>query len=632
MNRKLKVLFLFFLIATFPGFLPPSHATEGERKNIPTESSINKRLGIIAGHITHHRDRAAEKLFQETLDICRRHFGKKKIGDLYFGAGATWLEREDKPLVALEYLLRALHIYEEEGVAGQVAFSANLIGALYWHTGKFDKAMKYYLKALKIFRKTTGAEINIATILNNIGMVYARLSNFPCALEHYREALDMRKKIGHPQPIAASYNNLGNLYAKMEQYPKALDYFDRSQRIRIKIKDWRGMVRNLLNIGDIYTTTGRPREGFAKYKEALDISRRNNYRRGIVSGALVVGKHYLNNKNYDAALPLLRESLTLAREVKYYEMLDDARRSLATLYAAKGNFKKAYHYSAQIKNQPLTMEARQQLEDMRLAQDMEKKERDVEQLKKENKIRKLENRVQIIGFTAVFLLLLTIISYKHKYNRLYKNQLVQKEEKQRRLELESQLKLFQARINPHFLFNSLNSIKQLGRKGDTAALEQTVHHLAHMYRQILTANSTMQVPLEKEIHLIAGYLEIEKKMRMNRDKHCLDYVIRVEDGLESFPVLPLTVETLVENAVIHGAVPSREDVVTITICAEKKGKCILIEVTDDGAGFDLQDMKPGFGIYSVQERLKLFYNGKAGFFIHSAPGKGTRIQMELPHA
>jgi sensor histidine kinase YesM len=93
-------------------------------------------------------------------------------------------------------------------------------------------------------------------------------------------------------------------------------------------------------------------------------------------------------------------------------------------------------------------------------------------------------------------------------------------------------------------------------------------------------------------------------------------------------VLPLTIETLVENSVIHGLRPQKKG--TVNLRVYKKEKFLFIEITDDGIGFDIANMKPGFGIYSVQERLKLFYHNKANFSIHSVPGQGTRVLIKLP--
>lgn len=626
MNRKkIGVLLLLLCVAVLGLQVSPAAEGTGE-KDDPLEISAQARIEIIKDHIVNRRDREAEKHFQETLAFHRRHFDKKKIGGLYFSVGFCWFDREDAPLKALECYLQALKIFEEEDIPSRVAFTANMIGALYWHTNQYEKAMKYYLKALKMYREIGGHDVEVANILNNIGMVYTRLGNYDIALEHYWESLEMRERIGHPQPVAASLNNIGQLYSQMKDYSQALHYFNLSQEIRKKINDRRGVVKNLINIGDIYLKTGRPDQGVASLREALEISEAINYRRGSCNASVTLGQYYQKINDTGAALPFLENGIALARGLKSKEMLNDACRSLASLYAAKGDYREAYRYSAQLKENILTIEARQKLEDMRLAQAMEEKEQAVFRLKKENRIHRLEKRMQIITFSAIFLLLATGFTYVYKYNRLYKNELIRKEEKQRRLELETKLKLFQARINPHFLFNSLNSIKELGKEKNTAALEQTVHHLAHMYRQILYSNNTMQVPLEKEIALITDYLEIEKKML----KGNLDYAIHVDDGLADFPVLPLTIETLVENAVIHGVAPRQKGTVTIT--ALKKEKSVFIEIADDGAGFDPLDMEPGFGIYSVQERLKLFYNNKAGFHIHSSPGNGARVQMELPNA
>jgi two-component system LytT family sensor kinase len=255
---------------------------------------------------------------------------------------------------------------------------------------------------------------------------------------------------------------------------------------------------------------------------------------------------------------------------------------------------------------------------------MEKQENELMMLKKEKEVSKLHNRVQVIAAAVVILVLLLVLFMIYKYYRFYKGQLIRKEERQRRLELESQLKLFQARINPHFLFNSLNSIKEAGHEKDPQKLDKMVQALSDIYRRILYSHDTLMVPLKNEIAIIRDYLEIEKRRFAGQ----LDYSIAVDQELMEYQVLPLTMETLVENSVMHGLSPQKGG--TLQLNVYKNGKRVFIEIIDDGVGFAVENMEPGFGIFSVQERLKLYYRNKAVFHIHSQPGKGTRVKIELP--
>jgi signal transduction histidine kinase len=340
-----------------------------------------------------------------------------------------------------------------------------------------------------------------------------------------------------------------------------------------------------------------------------------------------LGNHYFKKKKHKIAIARFEESLAICRELKNKDMIKDICRQLSWLYVIKGNYKKAFEYLHEysiLNEEIFSTAASQRIADLQTAVEIEKNEMKFKALKQENELHRLQNRIQIIGGSVVILVLAFILFNIYRYYRFYKAELIRKEERQRRLELETQLKLFQARINPHFLFNSLNSIKELGHKKNPQQLDKIVQHLSNMYRQILYSNETLLVPLKDEITVIQDFLEIEKR----RLEGQLDYNISVEEQLMNVQVLPLTIETLVENSVIHGLRPQKKGTVNLRIY--KQGKSLFIEIIDDGMGFDTANMKPGFGIYSVQERLKLCYHNKASFSIHSLPGQGTRVRMELP--
>jgi signal transduction histidine kinase len=195
-----------------------------------------------------------------------------------------------------------------------------------------------------------------------------------------------------------------------------------------------------------------------------------------------------------------------------------------------------------------------------------------------------------------------------------------------RLQLETQLNLLQARVNPHFLFNTLSTMLELVRS-DPSRVEAMILSLADIYRKVLTWPASDRVPLVEEFELVRQYLEIEH-IRMGPR---LTFSLALSPELRELPVSPLMVEILVENAVRHGIAP-RASGGTIAVTARADTGHAIIEVLDDGVGAGASEAGTGFGLFSVRQRLQLVYGDAADLCVESRPGGGTRSVIRVPYA
>lgn len=197
-------------------------------------------------------------------------------------------------------------------------------------------------------------------------------------------------------------------------------------------------------------------------------------------------------------------------------------------------------------------------------------------------------------------------------------------ERLKRMELETRLKDLQEKVNPHFLFNTLNSIAALVYDNPAKA-EKSIMHLSELYRKVLTLTGKSLVCIKEEIELIKDYLELEK-LRLNEQ---LNYQILCPDTLENKKIPALLIEPLVENAVKHAQDLSNSSLY-IKIKVEEKGSFIFIVVEDNGVGFHAERTDFGFGLFSIQERLRLQFGENHEFDVHSNPEKGTNIKVGFP--
>jgi two-component system LytT family sensor kinase len=203
-------------------------------------------------------------------------------------------------------------------------------------------------------------------------------------------------------------------------------------------------------------------------------------------------------------------------------------------------------------------------------------------------------------------------------------------EEQKRLLLEARLDALQRQINPHFLFNTLNSIAALVRNRPELAREMTVK-LANILRALLKDHDSY-VPLREELRFTDDYLDIEV-VRYGADK------LRVEKEIDprtlEIPVPSILLQPLIENSIKHGLEP-RIHGGTVTLRSSLHGDRMRIEVADDGVGMGnrppsaLRRDGAGIGMKNVQERLEVLYGSQASFNVVSNPGRGTLVTIEIP--
>ena len=203
-------------------------------------------------------------------------------------------------------------------------------------------------------------------------------------------------------------------------------------------------------------------------------------------------------------------------------------------------------------------------------------------------------------------------------------------EEQKRLLLEARLDALQRQINPHFLFNTLNSVAALVRSQPELA-RTMITKLANILRALLKDHDAF-VPLREELKFTDDYLDIEV-IRFGADK------LRVEKEIDprtlEVMVPSILLQPLIENSIKHGLEP-RIHGGTITLRSRIEGERVFIEVADDGVGMNarptsaLRRAGAGIGMKNVQERLEVLYGNQARFNVISNPGRGTLVSIEIP--
>ena len=203
-----------------------------------------------------------------------------------------------------------------------------------------------------------------------------------------------------------------------------------------------------------------------------------------------------------------------------------------------------------------------------------------------------------------------------------------------------EIRLLQAQINPHFLYNTLDNIIWLAEANRKEDLEAIVMALSQFFRTTLSGGRDI-ITLREEFSHVEAYLQIQAF----RYRDILSYSIDLPEDLKEVPVIKMTLQPLVENALYHG-IKNKRGMGEIRVSASRSGEDALICVSDNGIGMKEEELETlrrladgtekvsadntGFGIANVAQRLRLNFGEQYGLTIESTYGEGTRITVHTP--
>lgn len=240
------------------------------------------------------------------------------------------------------------------------------------------------------------------------------------------------------------------------------------------------------------------------------------------------------------------------------------------------------------------------------------------------------------AFIAAFLLIFGL--YKYRTGQLKKENITQRQI------TELERAALQAQMNPHFIFNCLNSIQNFILQNEKEAAILYLGRFASLIRSVLNASVAGKIMLEEEVQLLNNYLELEKLRFKNR----FSFTVEVAEDLDRFETMipPLLMQPYVENAVLHG-ISGRTSGGKVAVWFSKKANLLVVSIQDNGAGLHLknmQDNKPkthkSFGMTITKHRLELLATGKEKSQVNiktrydengGVAGTEVSIHIELPH-
>lgn len=315
-----------------------------------------------------------------------------------------------------KYGREALRIFRNLGDQPGTINALNTLGYLYRSIGNYDEALQYLVEALEICDKM-GDSRKKTGIFYQLGNLYIRLENPEKAMEYYQNAYKFAERVGDRSRMASYLNNIGIAYRGLGQYLQALACFEKAFTMFTELENPYGITAAAGNIGITYGQFNNFPKALEYLHKAVKTAEENNNKKGICDNLIHMGNQYLKSKDYTRADVHYQRALKIAGDITDNNGIKTIYECLSNLYIAKNDYKKAMEYYikfSDMKDQLINEKKNLQLIELQERYEAEKRAREIDMLKRKNKIKTLTRNAFIAGF-ALVLVILAFVFKKYLY-------------------------------------------------------------------------------------------------------------------------------------------------------------------------------------------------------------------------
>lgn len=498
----------------------------------------------------------------------------------------------------------------------------------------YDQAVHYFIEALKV-AEMKGDLRNIAISSNGLGNTFINIpERSEEALQYFLQALRAEEQQQNSRGIAINYLSIGDYFTQNQQFDTARVYLEKLLTLNQEMNDSFGLGMTYEFYGHNYYQEGENLdEAKSFYLKALTIFQKINNRSKQADIHHSLGDLFLKEGDLDVAMDQYQKSLDIGKELNHKQLIKDNAWQLSYLYEKSSNPAKALDYykiSQTYRDSINLMDQETKIEGIKLSYDFEKKEGEIALLKKDKDIQEAQLYIQtealkkqkaivslILGGFVVALLFFILI---YRNLNLKKNaRLSLQEQEKKRLSTEYENNLLQAEIlasrmqmNPHFLFNCLNSIKYLIQKENFKEAINYLTVFSRFVRSVLETGKKKEIPLNEELDLIRKYVQLEENRFDQNFTFNINYVNVEPADTACILIPPMLLQPFVENAIWHGLLPSKKEkkILEIQIVRDQCDGYLIIK--DNGVGRNNDKLGPTVNLHKslgtriTQDRIDLF--------------------------
>ena len=537
-----------------------------------------------------------------------------------------------------------------------LAWATLATGYIYCQSGNYWKSFENLIESQQM-----GKELNDSLITSVsfafIGRSFNRVGDPQKALSYYYQSLQ------YATPFLLLWPHLEDMayaHLQLKQYDSVL-YYQQKHRHNINSLTTDLLVRKKFSAFlwgysiDVQIALKQYDKVLADLLLHIHQLRKTRDIAPLMQSLLSIGKVYEGKKNYPEAFKYTKELFQIARQTDNRQFLKEAYQLMATLFNNIKKYDSAYQYFRQYTAIKDSMEITQFAQRTALYLSASEAESRIRILKKDKEIneqllvfnkKELQTQSQlknilvgsIFALLIISILIIRNIILKRK-NEILQNKESQSEWKRRALELEMQA--LRAQMNPHFIFNCLNSIDNLIQLNEKEKATLYLSKFARLIRSILENATSNLVPCWKDLETLQLYLELEAI----RFDHKFSYIINVSEEVLNgdYKIPPLVIQPFVENAIHHGLLNKKEADKKLTITVTSNDNYIYYSIEDNGVGRAKAAAyktinRPAYksmGLKITADRIDLFNQNKSSavkitdlFNEHNEPA-GTKVEVEL---
>lgn len=423
---KNHILLFFLLVCIIPLSQAQSSNTDSLKRLLKTLPENQEKVDVLHQlcYSIYESDLpAAFEYVKKAMEIARKINFRLGIANSYNRLGMVCRAQGDY-LNAIKNYQRALKIHQKLGNTEKTAMVENNMGIIYVYQGRYLQAGKCYIKALKIYEKL-GGEVTqkLADTYNNLAILYKKQKKNKQAIEAYGHAIVLYERLSNAGVMKPLYN-LGMLYFDMEQYTKALSYFQKSLELSKQLENKRMEVFSTIGIGRVYLVRKQYDNALQFLLIILDKAT-EPYNQSYAYR--VLAEVYMEMEQYDFATQYAQKSLKITEKINRppHKIMG----LLSTLHERLGNYQQSlFYYKTQvaIKDSIFNERINQQLTEMEVQYETEKKERENQRLRHEQLIKDLTIQRQYTwtittGGLLFFMVLFTCYLYYHNQQKKKSN-------------------------------------------------------------------------------------------------------------------------------------------------------------------------------------------------------------------
>jgi signal transduction histidine kinase len=526
------------------------------------------------------------------------------------------------------------------------ASAYNNIGVVNRNLANYDDALKNYLSALDIYQ-AKGMKSEMATTFNSIGLVYSYNGINDKAIEYHFKAKDIFESLDHKKGISEVYNNIAIIYANDGALEKALDYFKYSLQIEEALNDKKGMAESVNNVGAVYYYMNEIDSALVYFKKSLVIEKSIGDMAGISASYNNLANVLIETKRLHGAKTYIDSAMYFAQNSKVAVDIETALDNYSKYYEAKNDTKTALNYFKDMvvfRDSLLNIKTNEKITELEIEYQTEKKEKEILSQRAdlaEQELELNEKNTQLFGL-GVLAVILSLLGYLFYSQQRLKNRQLKKENelKDALLKIETQNRLQEQRLRISrdlhdnigaqltFIISSLDNLKygfklpeKLSDKLKTISefTTTTIYEL----RDTIWAMNKNEISLEDLQSRISNFID-KANLTSNNIQFSFNTNTTNTEHFKLSSVQGMNVYRIIQEAINNALKYANAS--TITVDFNIKENQLIVNVADDGKGFNLDNLQLGNGINNMKKRAHEIHGE---IIIVSKESQGTNIQLKM---